>query len=238
MHINKSKHYEYHSEGIAGYIKDIIYAANDGIITTFAVVAGVVGASLPIATIIILGFANLLADGFSMAVSNYLGSRSERALIKTEERREEDEILRKPKYETEEVKSILVERGYAREDAEAMTRLISKNEKFWVDFMMKYELRLSRGNGSDIKASLLTLISFIAAGSLPIMPFIVLNFVLSDLLMISTIATGIALFSVGAMRTIITRRNWFWSGLEMLFVGGLAAVIAYFIGSLISGIIA
>ncbi len=63
---------------IGRYIKDIIYGANDGIVTTFAVVAGSVGAGLSVKVILILGFSNLLADGFSMGAGNYLGSRSEK----------------------------------------------------------------------------------------------------------------------------------------------------------------
>ncbi len=237
MHTNKSKHIEYHIEGLGNYIKDIIYAANDGIITTFAVVAGVAGATLPVSVIIILGFANLLADGFSMAISNFLGSRSERALIKKEEKREEDEVFHKPKREVEEVKIILRDRGYSPEDVESLTKLVCKNEKFWVDFMMKYELALTDGHNSDLRAAIFTLISFMAAGSLPLMPFLALNYVVGDLLLISAISTGLALFLVGALRTIITKHNWFISGLEMLFVGGIAAIIAYYVGYIISGII-
>jgi VIT1/CCC1 family predicted Fe2+/Mn2+ transporter len=61
------------------YIRDIVYAANDGIVTTFAVVAGVRGADLDAIIVLALGFANLAADGLSMAVGNYLGIKSERA---------------------------------------------------------------------------------------------------------------------------------------------------------------
>lgn len=235
---NKAKlHVENHREGIGNYIKDIIYAANDGIITTFAVVAGVTGASLSINAIIILGFANLLADGFSMALSNYLGSRSERALVKKEKNREEKEVIESPDKEAHEVLDILCSKGFEMKDAETLTVLIQKNEKFWVDFMMKYELRLPDRRASDVKASAFTFGSFVVAGSLPLLPFIMLTATSENLLLISAITTATTLFMVGALRSTITKRNWFVSGLEMLVVGGIAAAIAYFIGHLISTLV-
>lgn len=230
MRVKNLHHLESHNDGIGNYIKDIIYAANDGIITTFAVVAGVAGASLSLNSIIILGFANLFADGFSMALSNYLGSRSERALIKKEKNREEKEVTNMPDKEAREVLDILCDRGYERGDAEILTSLIRKNEKFWVDFMMKYELRLPEGRASDIKASGLTFGSFVVAGSLPLLPFIFFSATQGNLPFISGMTTAATLFTVGALRCTVTKKNWFTSGLEMLIVGGIAGAIAYFIG--------
>ena len=230
-------HIEKHESGLGAYIKDIIYAANDGIITTFAVVAGVAGASLSITTILILGFANLLADGFSMAVSNYMGSRSESARAKKEKKREEREILEKPEEERHEVMDVLCARGYSMEDAEAMTAYIMKNDKFWVDFMMRYELGIDSGGTSDKRAALYTFVAFVTAGSLPLLPFILLYGTMDNLFFISALATAIAFFVVGALRVRVTKKNWFISGLEMLVVGGTAAAIAYGIGYGISAII-
>lgn len=230
-------HLEIHREGLAAYIKDVIYAANDGIITTFAVVAGVTGASLEITTVVILGFANLLADGFSMALSNYLGSRSERAIIKKEKEREELEVVREPDKEASEVLDILCRRGFERSDAETLTALIRKNNKFFVDFMMKYELRLPEGETSDLKAGALTLASFVISGSLPLLPFVFFYGAQGNVLLTSSVTTAATLFAVGALRVIFTKKNWFVSGLEMLMVGGAAAFIAYFIGYGISVIL-
>jgi VIT1/CCC1 family predicted Fe2+/Mn2+ transporter len=73
-------------------IEDFVYGAIDGSVTTFAVVAGVVGAALSPSIILILGFANLFADGFSMAIGNYLGTKSQKEYIEKERKREEWEI--------------------------------------------------------------------------------------------------------------------------------------------------
>ncbi len=90
---------EKHLTGFVTYIKDIVYGANDGIITTFAIVAGSFGANLTSKVILILGFANLLADGFSMAASNFLGSKSENGLYKQEEKTEYNEGKNLPEKE-------------------------------------------------------------------------------------------------------------------------------------------
>lgn len=231
-------HPETHREGLGSYIKDIVYAANDGIVTTFAVVAGAAGAALSSEVMLILGFANLLADGFSMAASNFLGSRSEEELIHKEYRHEEREINETPDEEAREVGSILIERGFDESDATAMTALIRKNRHFWIDFMMKYELGVGGENKTNIRtASFLTFVSFVCAGCLPLIPFLILSATQYNLVLISSIAAGAAFFTVGSLRTIVTHKGWLISGLEMLFVGSIASGVAYGIGNLLSGIV-
>src|SRR3989344_6965769 len=100
------------------HIKDVIYGANDGIITTFAVVAGVAGASLSEITIIILGLASLFADGFSMAASSYLGSKSEKDFFRRERAVESWEFENVPEEEMAEMRSLLKERGYSENEAD------------------------------------------------------------------------------------------------------------------------
>lgn len=216
-------------------IKDIVYGANDGIITTFAIVAGVAGAAMPESAIIILGIANLAADGFSMAASNFLGSRSERQLVDEERRIEQDEIARIPAEEVREVHQVLVARGYGEEDARTMTALVAKNKSFWVDFMIRYELGLHpEGNGA-VRPALLTFLAFVSAGFLPLLPFIFFGG--ANVFLVSAISTGAALFAVGALRKVVTKKNWLVSGLEMLAVGGIASAVAYGIGYFVSQLV-
>ncbi len=232
------KNMEKHLTGIGSYIKDIVYGANDGIITTFAIVAGSYGADFSPKVILILGSANLLADGFSMAASNFLGSRSENDWYKEEEKREYDEVKNLPDKEKEEVREVFIKFGYNNQQARELSNLISANENFWVDFMMKYELKMNPlSAGSEWKSALATFISFVLAGSLPILPFVFLPASDANRLLYSVIATGVALFTVGASRYFVTGVNWLISGLEMLLVGGIAAGVSYFVGYLISAII-
>ena len=96
-------------------IGDLVYGATDGAVTTFAVVAGVVGAALSPSIILILGFSNLFADGFSMAVGNYLGSKSQKEYIEKERRREEWEIDNLVEQEKQEIKDIYTKKGFTAE---------------------------------------------------------------------------------------------------------------------------
>ena len=160
------------------HIKDIVYGATDGIITTFAVVAGVVGGALPVATILIVGFANLFADGFSMASSNYLGTKSE-------------------------------------------CEALSKNGAVCRPEIHRPAL-----------SSLFTFVAFVVAGLVPLLPYVFLAD-RPDTFRYTMLATGLALFFVGGFRTFVTKKNFFKSGVEMLLVGGIAAFIAFYVGSLI-----
>lgn len=211
------------------YLKDIIFAANDGIITTFAVVAATVGGALSPATILIVGIANLFADGFSMATGNYLGTKSEIDFYKKEEAEEYREVKETPEKEREEIREILSAKGYAGAELEQMTVLVCSNEKFWVDFMMREELNLNDPTGeSPFVNGAITFFSFVGVGVIPLLPYLLFG---GNASFFSAAAcTGTALFAVGAVRHFFSRTPWFVLGLEMLAVGGTAAGIAYGIG--------
>lgn len=165
---------------VGKYIGDLVYGANDGIITTFAVVAGVAGANLSTSVVIILGIANLLADGFSMATSNYLARKSE------------------------------------KEYRDSLTEIISEKE-------------------NPIKNAVVTFFAFILAGSIPLIPYIL--GLKQDMFLLAIFSTSIALFTVGSLRTLVTRKKWWIAGFEMLIVGSIASTVAYIAGNLLGKII-
>lgn len=214
------------------YIKDVVYAANDGIVTTFAVVAATVGGGLSPLTILVVGIANLFADGFSMASGDYLGSRSEEDFYAKEEAMERREVRERPDDEREEIRGILSRKGYAGAELEDMVRLISANETMWVDLMMHDELGMQKPGGqSPLHSAALTFMSFVVAGSIPLLPYIFWG---SEAPFSAAIAgTAAALFAVGALRSIFSGRSWIASGAEMLAVGGSAAALSYGIGALL-----
>ncbi|MBI4088011.1 VIT1/CCC1 transporter family protein [Candidatus Kaiserbacteria bacterium] len=162
---------------LAYYIGDIVYGANDGIITTFAVIAGAAGAGFSATVIIVLGIANLIADGFSMGASKYLSLRSEQSLEAA--------------------------RG---------------------------ELRSPLGDG------LVTTVSFIVIGTLPLVPFLVVS-TGEHTFLVSSVATAVTLFFVGSARSLVIKKNAFVAGLEMLVVGGVASVLAYALGAYVQAFI-
>jgi len=163
----------------AEYLADVILGASDGIVTTFAVVAGSAGASLGRNVVLILGFANLLADGFSMAIGNYLGVKSEKEL-------EEEEGV----------------------DSD-------------------YE-------GSPLTHAFITFLSFNIAGFIPLSPFVLFS---QFPFWLSSMVVAISLFSLGVIKGIYTKGNALRSGLEMLSIGGLAAIVAFGVGDFLKKIL-
>lgn len=156
----------------ASYLRSMVFAANDGIITTFAVVTGATGASLNPSVVIILGFANLLADGFSMATGVYMGSKSEKEYEK------------------------------------------SNNNPHW-------------RSDDPYGQAIVTFFSFVLFGLIPLVPF-VLSLALPFYLSIFFVV--IALFVLGMIKSLYSKKNLIKGGFEVLLIGGMAAAIAYLVG--------
>lgn len=161
-----------------GYIAEVIYGANDGIVTTFAVVAGVAGAALDPAIVLILGVANLLADGFSMGMSNFLSQRS----------------------------------------------------------AIDYQLTQGGTPGGErppAYTALVTFLAFVVAGWAPLIPYALDA---GSTFRLSVLVTGVAFFVVGASRSVVIDRRWYYTGAEMFVVGMVAATVAYGAGVLLGGL--
>lgn len=223
-------------------IKASVYGASDGIITTFAVVAGVAGAQLSPSVVIILGVANLIADGISMGISDYLGARSEQRFLKHQYKIEEWEIKNLPEEEEKELEIFFKSRGVSESESKSLTKTIRKYPKLWTELGFIDEMGVAAVLSSDIwKTGLITFLAFVAAGSLPLIPYFIQFFGVSILpqqqFISSILATAGALFLVGSLRTLITKGIWWKNGLEVLSIGAIAAATAYLLGWLVEKII-
>lgn len=235
--IDAIKNQEHHMKS-GQYIKSAVYGGLDGTITTFAVVAGVAGASLHAGVVLILGFANLIGDGISMAIGDYLSTRSEQEYHKAERKREAWEVDNFPESEKQEMIQIYKDKGYTEKEAKQMVNVMSKKKEPFVDVMMVEELGILENNENPIKNALTTFFSFVIFGLVPLLVYLIaLLFDISmDMFLIASILTGLTLFVLGALKTRVTGKSWFKSGFEMLLVGGIAAGAAYIIGYLLSGL--
>lgn len=219
------------------YLKEIVYGGNDGIVTTFAVVAGFAGAqasnaaSLSYLTVLLFGLANLFADGASMGLGNYLSLRSEKDIYKSHQNKEHDEIHVSKQVEKEETIEILKMRGFTPEQAKQLAEIYMTNEKYWLQFMMNDELEMPNPTKENpFLTALATFIAFAFFGIIPLIPYILLNNQPNTFLY-SAIATFSALVLLGLLRWNITKINLLRTVSEIVLVGGTAATIAYLVGT-------
>jgi len=230
---------EEHGGAGSQYIGDLVYGGLDGIVTTFAVVSGVEGAELESGVVLILGVVNLLADGFSMATGAYLSAKSEQEYYAKEREREAWEVDHFPQGERMELYELYVRRGYSEEEARQLVEIKSREKVRWVEAMMIEELGLLKDTRNPLVNGLVTLVAFVVVGIVPLLTYLVgLVVPMSShaAFPIAVALSGLALFALGAAKVLVTHQNPVRSGLEMLGVGGLAAVVAYGVGALLKGL--
>lgn len=224
-----------HQTTAGAYIADFIYGANDGLITTFAIISASAGAEISAGIIIVLGLANLIADGFSMATSNYLGIKSRRNFELDQKRIEAFEIEDHPEEEKREIREIYEKKGFQGADLEKAVEIISSNKDVWVNEMLIGELSIIPEE--DIKSTPLrhavtTFFAFAIIGFIPLAPFI-FGYVGKLPFYWSAALTALMLFAVGGSRAKVTGGGFVKNGFQMLLLGGCAAAMAYLIGFLV-----
>jgi vacuolar iron transporter family protein len=221
------------------YLGEFVYGGIDGSVTTFAVVAGAAGAGLDSSIVIILGFANLLADGFSMSIGNYLSTKSEQDNYRKHRRTEYWEVDNTPEAEREEIREIYRKKGFSGEILETIVQTITADRERWVDEMMQEELRMIPEEKSPVAMGAVTYVSFVSMGLIPLLVY-VLDYTIGipgDKFTIASILTGIAFICVGWVKTYVTQTSP-WRGIaETLMLGTAAAVVAYVVGNLLERLV-
>lgn len=212
------------------YLRDWIYGGIDGAVTTLAVVTGVAGAQLSPWIILALGFANLFADGFSMAASNYLGTKAEHDDWRRLEQIENRHIELAPEGEREEVRQIFARKGFEGHDLERIVELVTADRERWVQTMLTDEYGLPHSVRSPWIAALSTFTAFLICGLVPLLPYL---FGTEQSLAVSIIMTGIVFVAIGSIKSKWSTSPWWRSGLTTLLVGAIAASLAYVAGVIV-----
>lgn len=217
------------------YLREFVYGGIDGAVTTFAVVAGGFGADLDAGIIIILGFANLLADGFSMSVGAYLSAKSDKENYKKHESIEYWEIENLPEKEREEITEIYREKGFQGDLLKQVVDQITSNKDLWVAEMMKDELNLMEETKSPFKIGLATFVSFLIVGFIPLLVYLWTFFYPStiNIFFWTSILTALAFVVIGALKSLVNQTSVVKSIAETVALGLLAAVVAYYVGDLL-----
>ena len=219
---------------------DFVLGAIDGAITTFAVVAGAVGADLSAGIIVVLGVANLVADGFSMGIGVFLGGRAEEQEVDRLRSMIETHVEVFPEGDREAIRQIYAARGFHGEDLEKAVRIVTSDSDRWVDEILHELHGVMSVPASAVRAGTVTFLAFMVVGVLPLVIFIANVALGGDIpspFLWSAILTGGAFFLIGAIKSRFVAGHWWYEGLETLVIGGIAALLAYGVGVALRGIV-
>ena len=229
-----------------GFLKPLIFGGLDGILTSFAIVAGAAGGNMAIPVVLVLGFSNIFADALAMGVGEFLSSKAENEWILSERRRENWEMENYPEGEIREMIDIYESRGMNREDATMVIQTMAKYKDFFVDIMMTEELALQVPDEDHkieaMKEGVVMFCSFATFGSLPILGYVIFPVLFPTLdedalFDAACVITGLVLFAMGCVKSIFSAANWFICGLETLLLGGACATVSFTVAHFVDGLV-
>ncbi|MEQ5802783.1 VIT1/CCC1 transporter family protein [Halomonas sp. H10-9-1] len=213
-------------------LPDAILGGIDGCVTTFAVVSGAFGAGFSATVALVLGFANLLADGFSMAISNYEAINAQREHIDGVRRDEHLHIDVIPDGEREEVRQIFIAKGFAGETLERVVETICSDRELWVETMLREEHGLQTEGLSPLRSGLTTFVAFLVVGAVPLLPYTVPGLTTDAQFLTSLALAGLMFFLIGMGKSLVYHQPVLASGVRTLLMGGAAAGLAFLTGHL------
>jgi VIT1/CCC1 family predicted Fe2+/Mn2+ transporter len=213
-------------------VRDVIFGANDGLVSILALLSGVYGAATESRLILIAGVAGAVAGAISMGAGAYLSSKSEQEVTEKENERRGIRKRRTPEEEMAELLRFYQAHGFKKPEAEAIASRVGAQMEQEAEYTIGEELGLTSEEAwPSWKAAILTGLSFAIASVVPILPFAIME--VSPAAITAVVASIAALFGVGASKATFTRKSWVTSGLEMMAIGTLAAAATYAIGLVI-----
>ncbi|MDI5889615.1 VIT1/CCC1 transporter family protein [Halomonas rhizosphaerae] len=214
------------------HMPDAILGGIDGCVTTFAVVSGAFGAGFSSTVALVLGVANLLADGFSMAVSNYEAIQAQRDHVEGVRRTENHHIDEVPEGEREEIRQIFQRKGFTGETLERVVETICSDHEVWVETMVSEEHGLQTVGLSPWRSALATFIAFLVVGAMPLLPYAIPGLDTTRQFLASLAVAGLMFFLIGMGKSLVYHQPVLKAGLRTLLIGGVAAGLAFLTGHL------
>jgi vacuolar iron transporter family protein len=219
----------------SNHIRDLVFGFGDGVNTSLGIVAGVGGAIISADVVILAALIGMFTGAKAMAVQNYLAVKSQREILESEIRREEDEIESVPDKERQEIEDIYREKGFEGEELDKVVGKITSNKDVWLKTMLTEELGLNLEIlGSPLKGALVMFGSFLLGGILPILPYFAVKAGLMSsiaAIVIAIIISVVSSFIVGALKGRMAKKSWIKGGIEMAGLGTGIALVGYGIGS-------
>lgn len=214
-------------------VSDAVLGGIDGCVTTFAVVAGAVGAGFPASVALILGLANLIADGFSMAASNYESIKAHQENIDATIKNEEEHIREIPEGEQEEIRQIFQGKGFSGDLLEKVVDTIIQDRRLWVETMLTEEYGLQKAGPNPWKSAIVTFLAFLLVGTVPLLPFLFFQLDMQFQFYVSAALAGMVFLGIGMVKGLIFQKAVVRSGVGTLLTGGGASALAYLTGMLL-----
>lgn len=218
-----------HNNHTGSRLKDIILGGQDGVVNVLGLVLGVAVATNSNRIVLVAGLASTFAESISMAAVAYTSTKAALSYYYSELAQEEKEIREIPKQERKEIRQIYAAKGFRGRVLSAIVNKITSNKKLWLDTMMAEELKLTTtGNENPASNAWIVGVASLVGSLIPLFPFFF--FPVKASIYIALALCGLVLFCTGAYKAKVTVGAWWKSGLEMLFIGMLAALAGYLIG--------
>jgi len=228
----------WHRTESGGFLRNVVYGFNDGLTANFGLVAGVIGASSQAAhhTVIVAGVAGLIADALSMGSSGYLAAKSEQEVYANEIAMERDEIALMPEVERDELALIYEAKGMTADSAHALATEVMADPQRMLEEQVQEELGIGEPHMSPLREAWVTGIATAVGALIPVFPFLIWSG--NTAVVVAFVVAMASHWIVGAARSVFTGRSVFRSGLDMFVIGLGVAVVGYFVGERIAGMIA
>jgi len=212
-------------------IREIVFGAQDGVLTTLGIVTGVGGATADRATILVTGWLALLVGAISMGVGEYLGGKAEREVVENAIEFEQREMLEQPEAEFAEQLAYYRLKGFTDDEALTIVRRLQKNPSIWLHEMVRDEFGIDvrEAESGGLRPAFGMALSFAAGGALPVVPYL-FPLPLSISMMLALVLATAALFAIGAFAGRLVGRNPYLKGLEIVAFGAAVFAISYLVG--------
>ncbi len=229
-----NKHHEQHFQS-SETVRDVVIGLSDGLTVPFALAAGLAGAVGAARLVLLAGLAEIAAGSIAMGLGGYLASRGDSEHYASERRREEMEVVERPKDEEEEIYEIFSAYGVSREAATPVLRSLQGNPPAYVDFMMRFELGLDEpAPGRAMRSAITIAFSYVVGGAVPLAPYLH-SHTMAGALRISIVITLIALLIFGGLKGRLLGSPVIRSAIQTMLIGGLAAGAAFVLARLLNG---
>jgi VIT1/CCC1 family predicted Fe2+/Mn2+ transporter len=217
------------------FVRDIVIGMADGLTVPFALAAGLSGADTTARIIVVAGLAEIAAGSIAMGLGGYLAAKNDADHYVSELKREQREVEEIPDEEAREVLEVFETYGLTHAEALPIVESLRQRPNQWIDFMMRFELGLEPPDpGRAVRSATTIACAYIAGGLIPLAPYMLLASA-STALIVSVVATILALAIFGAVKGHYTGMSLVSSALRTAFIGGLAAAAAFGIARLVSG---